>query len=381
MNPSRKYFFLYLRTGGGHLAPAQSVTSALKSRYPELAEPALIDGLQESPALIRCCIEDGYRHLQAYGRWMYALIYFMNKWSVIARMNSRIVSLFVRPYLERMILSEMPEKIVIFHFFLIEPVSEILKRHGLSIPTLIVVTDPFTAHPLWFLDKQNHYIVFSEQLKQHCVRNEIPARNISVFPFILNERFTNRPPVASKEALKQQMGFHPEKKLILIIGGADGIPRGKRIVKNLLDQNPEAELAVVCGRNERLKTKLLALEEERSSGLLKVFGFVDSVYELLQISDVVITKCGASMFMETLFSRKIPIVNNYLWEQEKGNVEYLRRNQFGIYERDTRKLSSWINRLFTDAHLYSSFSDNIQRARLVNGVGMVSDYIVRFNAA
>jgi processive 1,2-diacylglycerol beta-glucosyltransferase/1,2-diacylglycerol 3-beta-galactosyltransferase len=105
------------------------------------------------------------------------------------------------------------------------------------------------------------------------------------------------------------------------------------------------------------------------------------VYELLQVSDVVITKCGASMFMETLFSRRIPIVNNYLWEQEKGNVEFLRRNHFGIYERDTRKLSSWINRLFSDARLYSSFNDNIERARLVNGAGMVSDYIVRFNAA
>jgi UDP-N-acetylglucosamine:LPS N-acetylglucosamine transferase len=187
--------------------------------------------------------------------------------------------------------------------------------------------------------------------------------------------------VESKEELKRQMGFHPDKKLILIIGGADGIPRGKRIVKNLLYENPGASLAVVCGKNERMRLRLLALKEERGSEHLKVFGFVDSVYELLQVSDVVITKCGASMFMETLFSRRIPIVNNYLWEQEKGNVEFLRRNHFGIYERDTRKLSSWINRLFSDARLYSSFNDNIERARLVNGAGMVSDYIVRFNAA
>jgi hypothetical protein len=53
----------------------------------------------------------------------------------------------------------------------------------------------------------------------------------------------------------------------------------------------------------------------------------------------------------------------------------------GIYERDTKALSSWVNKLFTDAHFYNRFSGNIDRARLVNGVGQVSDYIVRFAAA
>jgi processive 1,2-diacylglycerol beta-glucosyltransferase/1,2-diacylglycerol 3-beta-galactosyltransferase len=34
------------------------------------------------------------------------------------------------------------------------------------------------------------------------------------------------------------------------------------------------------------------------------------------------SKCGASTFMEILLSKKIPIITDYIWEQEKGNVDY-----------------------------------------------------------
>ncbi len=376
---NRPYFFLYLKTGGGHLAPASSVTSLLKTRYPEIHEPVLIDGLGEAPAAIRRCIEDGYRLLQAYGRWIYALLYYVNKWPFVARANARIVSFFVTPYLERRILSELPEKIVIFHFFLIRPVKEILARHALAIPTLVVVTDPFTAHPLWFLDKDHHFIVFSEQLRTHCLQKEIRQDRLTVFPFILNERFGA--PAGSKDVLRRRWGFHPERRLILIIGGADGIPKGTQIVKHLLRRNPEAEIAVVCGKNHAMRERIAALKASVRLDRLHVFGYVDSVHEILQASDIVITKCGASMFMETLFAGKIPIVNNYLWEQEKGNVDYLCQNRMGIYEQDTEKLSSWVHKLFSDAQLFDSFHQNIARAHLVNGVHQVSDYIVRFNAA
>ncbi len=376
----RKYFFLYLKTGGGHLAPARSLASFLETHYTDMFETRLIDGLQTASKTVRFCLEDGYKYLQMYGRWLYAFLYFLNKWLPVAHFTSFLVSFFVRPYLERCILNEQPEKIIIFHFFLIKPVTDILRRHRLNIPTLVVVTDPFTAHPLWFLEKDHHFIVFSEQVYNHCIEKGITPTAISVFPFILNEKFTSRRSVASKEILKEKMGFHLGKKLILIIGGADGMPKARQIVKNLLQENSETEIAIVCGNNQTLMNKMLVLKNQLNLEYLRVYGFTDSVYELLQISDIVITKCGASMFMETLLSRKIPIVNNYLWEQEKGNVDFLRKNQIGIYERDTKKISTWISKLFTDSHLLNAFHNNIERIQLMNGVDQVSDYIVKFTS-
>ena len=96
------YFLVYLNTGGGHRAPARAVAASLAERFGDRVEPILIDGLAESPTIIRRMIEDGYRVLQMYARWIYAIIYFFNKFSPVAWGNATLVSHFVKPMLERM---------------------------------------------------------------------------------------------------------------------------------------------------------------------------------------------------------------------------------------------------------------------------------------
>jgi hypothetical protein len=82
--------------------------------------------------------------------------------------------------------------------------------------------------------------------------------------------------------------------------------------------------------------------------------------------------------MEILMSGKIPIVNNYLWEQEKGNVDFIRANRVGIYEKRFRRLPGIINRIIDDANLFLSFTSNIEHASLQNGTMKVSQFIVNF---
>ncbi|MCK9410432.1 MAG: hypothetical protein M0R68_14990, partial [Bacteroidetes bacterium] len=55
----QKYLFLYLRTGGGHLAPARSVAKYLSEQHGEEITPVLIDGLAQAKSIARYVIEDG----------------------------------------------------------------------------------------------------------------------------------------------------------------------------------------------------------------------------------------------------------------------------------------------------------------------------------
>ena len=49
---------------------------------------------------------------------------------------------------------------------------------------------------------------------------------------------------------KLKLNFKADKKVILILGGGDGIPKGKRILRELLRVNMNAQLAIVCGKND-----------------------------------------------------------------------------------------------------------------------------------
>ena len=109
---------------------------------------------------------------------------------------------------------------------------------------------------------------------------------------------------------------------------------------------------------------------------LKIYSYVDFIYNLISISDVVITKCGASTIMEILNLKKVPIVNDYIWEQELGNVDYLIENNLGIYEPQIKKLPKAIKQLLEDENLYSSYVNNISNQKIENGVAKVSSFMI-----
>jgi 1,2-diacylglycerol 3-beta-galactosyltransferase len=367
------YLFLYLRTGGGHLAPARSVAKYLTEQHGGQIQPILIDGLAEAKPFARYVIEDGYRMLQAKAKWYYEFLYATNKFPPIGLFNLVAANIYIKPYIRRMIAQHRPEKIVIFHFFLIMPVYQVLKELGLDIAVTTVVTDPFTAHPLWFQRRAQRYVVFSERLRQHCLRRGIPDGSIARFPFIIDEKFAAPLTAPQLAEARSRFGMDPSRKTVLIIGGGDGIPHGERILQNLLRAGIQANIAIVCGKNQELHRDALELQKQYPQ--LLVFGFVDFVYELLNVSDIIITKCGASTIMEILMMKKVPVIIDYLWEQELGNMEFVRDNGMGIFERDITKLPVIVRRLCDDDAYYASFVRSIESQQLRNGTGDVGEYI------
>jgi processive 1,2-diacylglycerol beta-glucosyltransferase/1,2-diacylglycerol 3-beta-galactosyltransferase len=378
MNQKKKYLLLYLKTGGGHLAPAKSIAKVLEQNFNKEIEPVLINGFEETNFIVKYLIEDGYRNLQAKAKWIYEALYILFKINFIARFYYMLISFFVKPYLRKVFRSTNPDKVIIFHFFLIEPAYNVIKELNMHTSLITVVTDPYTAHPLWFFRKEQNFIVFSERLKSNCLKRGINENNINVFPFILSDKYSNSPDPAKIPKLKKEMGFETNKKIILILGGGDGIPKGYRILRTLVQDLENVEIAIVCGKNKSLYKKVKKLKKEYSNSDIKVYGYVDIIYELLSISDLVITKCGASTFMEIVMSKKIPIIINYIWEQEKGNMEFLVNKGMGIYEPNVKKLSLLLNELLGDTVKYSEYIENINRESLQNGNIMVAEFINNF---
>jgi 1,2-diacylglycerol 3-beta-galactosyltransferase len=289
-----------------------------------------------------------------------------------------LVAYFIRPALEKKILLTSPRKIVIFHFFLIKPVFEIIKKFELDISVITVVTDPFTAHPIWFLQKGQNYIVFSELLKEKCIERGIDPNNLEVFPFVLDSKFSRKISEIRKSGIRTKLGFKPDSKIILIIGGGEGMPKGKKILEKIIAKNIDAEIAIVCGKNMKLYSQATKLKNKHEISNLKVYGFIDFVHSLISVSDIVITKCGPSTSMEILIMGKVPVINNYIWEQEKGNMEFVCRKNMGVLEKNTSILPDVLQRLLTDAEYYNTLRNNIRKASIRNGVGQVSDYIINF---
>jgi UDP-N-acetylglucosamine:LPS N-acetylglucosamine transferase len=375
-----QYLFLYLKTGGGHLAPAKAVAEKIKAKRKADIEIMLVDGLSESNVLARKIIEDGYKNAINKAAWTFEFLYALHKINIVAKLTASIVSRFVKPQIEKHILQTLPKKIVIFHFFLIKPVFDIIRDHNLDIPVITVVTDPFTAHPIWFLQKDQNYVVFSDLLKERCIEKGIDKNRLHVFPFVLDSRFSQKVSENKMKHIRKKLGFESDSKIIMIMGGGDGMPHGKKILKRIITRNIDAEIVIVCGKNIKLLNHVSELKVKYNIRNLKIYGFVDFVHSLINISDVVITKCGASTFMEILLMGKIPVINNYIWEQEKGNVEFVCKREMGILEKNTKRIPDVLHKLLTDIEYSNSIRNNIKMASIRNGVDQVSEYILKSNS-
>ena len=91
-NHKGKYFLLYLKTGGGHFAPASSIAHYLSVTHGSTIEPVLVDGLVNANSVARYILEDGYRLLQARSKLYYEFLYATNKFSPIGYCNVAISS-------------------------------------------------------------------------------------------------------------------------------------------------------------------------------------------------------------------------------------------------------------------------------------------------
>lgn len=74
--------------------------------------------------------------------------------------------------------------------------------------------------------------------------------------------------------------------------------------------------------------------------------------------------------------KKIPVVNDYIWEQEQGNVDYLVEKKLGIYEPKINNLPGIIKKLLTDNEFYSFYRKNIETEKIENGLSIVAQFIL-----
>jgi glycosyltransferase involved in cell wall biosynthesis len=379
-HPSRKnkqkLLFLYLKTGGGHISCARSVADYLCQNHGAKTEIVMSDALENTMRFRKFIIEDTYRISQNYAKWGFELTYKMAENQALWLQLRKIITLMVESNLREKLLEENPDKIVIFHSFLIKPVENILEEYSLDIPVLTVVTDPFSPPPQWFGSRRMQYILFSKAALAIALRKKIARSKCRLIDnYILNPKFGKRLSPGKIRALKSRFGFKQNKKLILIIGGGDGIPHGISILRALLKKRPDAEIAIVWGRNESLKKLSERLFRRHKN--LHIYGFVDFVYELVSLSDIVITKAGPAMVLEILLQGKLPIITSYL-SQERGNVDFVVRNNLGFHEPKVSRLPALVRLILGDGKTYQGFHKRLQKLKLRNGTPEVGEYILKF---
>jgi 1,2-diacylglycerol 3-beta-galactosyltransferase len=192
---------------------------------------------------------------------------------------------------------------------------------------MTVITDLVDFHRGWTFSRADLVVAPTELARKVALRRRVPADRIKLLGLPVDLRF--RPPApGEKRALRRRYGLDEGRFTVLVMGGAAGVGNLIKQVRVLAWEPHQWQVIAVCGRNEKLQSRLARV---RFATPTLVLGFVDNIPELMRASDVIVTKAGPGAIAEALATGVPVLVTGFLPGQESPNVDFVVEAGFGAF--------------------------------------------------
>jgi 1,2-diacylglycerol 3-beta-galactosyltransferase len=319
-------------TGGGHRSAAAAVAEAVRQGYPGRFIPVVCDPLA-GPGAARPLrwIARGYGPLIRYAPWLWGLLYRATDSRPAARLLHLAVAALAGRLVTEAVAGWDPAAIVSFHPLTGHAAVRARDAAAPGAPVVTVVTDLGPPHATWTWPRADRTVPAA-------------AAGVPVGP-----RSAAAPPgPAERAALRGRLGHPGARFLVVAAGGAEGAGRLARRAAAIARRLPDVEVAVICGRNRRLRRRLDKLAARRG-GRLSVHGFVTDMAAWLRAADVVVTKAGPGTIAEAACCGAAMLLTCRLPGQERGNPGQVTAAGAGMYLPRTGRLVAGVARLRDDA--------------------------------
>jgi len=357
----RTILIVYATAGIGHKKAAIAVKKAYDEMKLPDTEVTLIDALDYTNNFFKWAYLQAYLLMVNKLPTFWGLSYYLTDMpfvdlfvSYIRRLNNWINSKKLVNY----ILDTKPDVIISTHFFGSEVIAD-LKQKSLVLSKLVTVITDYRPHAWWLAEGTDAYIVASEDTRRDLEKRKIDPAKIEVMGIPIEPIFSkslDRPKIFKETALRDDLFT------ILVIGGGFGVGPIEGIVKVIAEIDKNLQTVVVCGHNEELVRKIQSLKDERNLNM-KVLGFIDNVYEYMDISDILISKSGGITVSESL-AKEIPlVVISPILGQETGNCAFLVRNNAAVKVKRLEDLKAALEGLMADPVKLDRMKDSIKLIR------------------
>lgn len=372
----RKFMFLYLNTGNGHIAQARVLKKAMEEVAPDVPVE-LVNGFDKKNVIGHLFFEKGYGAACNYVPGSFPLLYDIGQHRTVLTFFVAFVGMHTANYIQKVIETQHITDVVSFHFALtpsaVEAISKVERKVNLS----VVVTDPFTGPNAWFYKRQADYLVASQEMKDVAIHeNKVNPTHVHVVPVLVDKKFRKQVTEEEKRALRRQYGFDENKKVVLLAGGGEGLPGAMKIINQCVIHKAKFTVAVVCGRNTPMQQSLDIFAKTYPQLDLHVFGFVNYMDSLIKLSDLVVSKAGTSTVMEIAASHKPLIISNYIHNQELGNMRFIVQNHVGYYIRHSADIYKKIEEIFASDESYTKAIHSFGDLKLDTDAEKIARYIL-----
>ncbi|MHB8072753.1 MGDG synthase family glycosyltransferase [Desulfosporosinus fructosivorans] len=212
----------------------------------------------------------------------------------------------------------------------------------LNVPVMTVITD-YAVHSLWVHPGVDRYMVACEEVRESLVSWGIEAQRIHVTGIPVSPRFESK---MDRAHIISKFDLNSDLPVFLVMGGVYEGEIVKRICKQLADSLVPVQCLIVCGKNEKLYQSLEEVSEQARNRIVR-FGYVSNIDELMEISDLIITKAGGLTVSEALTKHLPLVIFKPIPGQEVENAKFVQRMGAGQVAGTEEELEHLLNRFLS----------------------------------
>jgi len=348
--------------GAGHVRCAEALAAAFAAKGIDAKH---VEVLEYASYLFKKVYSDLYIELVNHQPAILGLVYdaMDHPWQYRKR-RLALDWLNTRP-LVRLLLASPPRMAICTHFLPAEILLHLRRKKILDIPVGVVITD-YDLHAMWLYRGVDWYFVACEETKVHMVALGIPPETIHVTGIPIAPAFSA---AMEKAETRRALGLQPDRTTVLVSAGGFGMGPVESLVKALQEVRHPIQMAVVCGKNPELKSRLEGLPAPNHP--VKVVGFTTEIERWMAASDLLVGKAGGLTSSEALASGLVMVIVNPIPGQEERNSDHLLEEGVAIRCNNLPALAYKIDFLLSDKERFDRMRQAVRRLARPNAAADV----------
>lgn len=374
MSTKKKVLVAYATAGIGHKKAALAASEALRNLNLPDAEIKLIDVLDYTGNIFKRLYCAVYLLLIKRLIFLWGAIYYLLDFKIVYYLSAplrKAMHLLNSSALSRFILEYKPNVIVSTHFLLPDICERLKRKHALKCHLINVITD-YRAHSFWISPAVDTYVASCEDVREELLNKwRISPEKVKVLGIPVELKFSCE---HDKILLKRKYAIASDAFVALFLSGGYGVGPLLLMLEALNDIGFPFTAITVCGHNKKLYEKIESFRKNANMNVINL-GYVNTIDELMAVSDVCIGKPGGISTTEALSQRLPFIFIRPIPGQEMGNVNVLASAGAGVLLKKPASIPTLLKEFKSSLEKIKSMKESIERIRRPNAARDIAIYV------
>jgi processive 1,2-diacylglycerol beta-glucosyltransferase len=330
---------LSVSAGGGHMKAAEAIKECIESRFPE-SRTLIVDTLKYVNPIVDKFIVGGlYLNTVKNAPVLWGLLYELAESGDNMTDFSKAVNKLLSVKIKNLINDFKPSVIVCTHPFPLQMLSNLKKKGKVTIPTVAILTD-YASHPFWLYEHIDAYVVAHNYMKYEVEKRNIPENIVYPFGIPVLKSFLKK---RDRASILKELNLD-DKLTVLMMGGSLGFGEVRDTFQSLLNSKKDLQIIAITGQNMKLKRQLEKYSDTSKKKVI-ILSYTNRVSDLMDISDLIITKPGGMTITESLVKELPIIIISPIPGQEERNAHFLSNVGAAARILDTDDVDTVLNQI------------------------------------